>query len=76
VAPAADADRRPDRAPLVLMALILGAAVANLNLTLGVHLSVYLFAREGDVDAAGASLGEILRTAAAGLWPLRRRHRV
>ena len=30
--PAAEADRRPDRAPLVLMALILGAAVANLNL--------------------------------------------
>jgi DHA2 family multidrug resistance protein-like MFS transporter len=30
--PAADGDRRPDRAPLVLMALILGAAVANLNL--------------------------------------------
>src|SRR3954468_1438686 len=31
-APAADADSRPDRAHLVLMALILGAAVANLNL--------------------------------------------
>src|SRR4029079_13400969 len=30
--PAANGDRRPDRAPLVLMALILGAAVANLNL--------------------------------------------
>src|SRR4029079_15553583 len=30
--PPADGDRRPDRAPLVLMALILGAAVANLNL--------------------------------------------
>ena len=28
----ASADRRPDRAPLVLTALILGAAVANLNL--------------------------------------------
>ena len=30
--PAPEADRQPDRAPLVLTALILGAAVANLNL--------------------------------------------
>ncbi len=41
-------------------------AAAFLGHTLAVHLSVYLFAREDDVDLAGAALGEALRAVAAG----------
>ena len=40
-------------------------AAAFLGHTLGVHLSVYLFAREEDVDLAGTALGQVLAKAAA-----------
>lgn len=39
-------------------------AAAFLGHTLAVHLSTYLFAREEDVDAAGAALGAALKAAA------------
>jgi len=41
-------------------------AAAFLGHTLAVHLSVYLFARETDVDTAAVSLDEVLTRAAAG----------
>ena len=39
-------------------------AAAFLGHTPAVHMAVYLFAREGDVDSAGAALGDALRAAA------------
>lgn len=39
-------------------------AAAFLGHTLAVHLSTYLFARDEDVDVAGAALGAVLRAAA------------
>ena len=41
-------------------------AAAHLGHTLNVHLSVYLFAREEDVETAGLALGQVLTKAAAG----------
>jgi hypothetical protein len=40
-------------------------AAAFLGHTLAVHLSVYLFAREEDVDTAGTALGQVIARAAA-----------
>jgi integrase len=40
-------------------------AAAFLGHTLAVHLAVYLFAREDDVDAAAGALGQVLATASA-----------
>jgi integrase len=40
-------------------------AAAFLGHTLAVHLSVYLFAREDDVDAAAGALGQVLAAATA-----------
>lgn len=41
-------------------------AAAFLGHTPQVHLSVYLFARDGNVDTAGRSLGQVPMKAAAG----------
>lgn len=41
-------------------------ASAYLGHELRVHLSTYLFAREGDVDSAGVALGQVLANAKTG----------
>ncbi|HUS21544.1 MAG TPA: hypothetical protein VMZ66_05970 [Aeromicrobium sp.] len=49
------------RAPVVVTS---GAALAQwLGHTLQVHLSVYLFAKEADIDATASMIGQRLRTA-------------